>query len=264
VLQHLNGATRLYPIIGDPISYVESPARLTRSFVEHDHNGICIPMQVTVEDLDAVVVGLAATHNVDGILVTMPHKFAVFAHCATVSERARNLGVVSVIRRAPNLTWHGDMLDGVAFVNAQRDRGAHVEGARALLVGAGAAGRAIALALLDADVGELLIHDAAASRVSDLCELMLSLGGIQVHASPPDPSGCDLVFNATPLGMEEGDPYPVNPDLLNASMFVGDVIAGHGVTAFIRAAQDAGCKTSDGNDMVEAVQTRMVEFFLGS
>jgi shikimate dehydrogenase len=80
---------------------------------------------------------------------------------------------------------------------------------------------------------------------------------------PPDPSGCDLVFNATPLGMEDGDPYPVNPELLNSSMFVGDVIAGHAVTPFIQAAQDAGCNTADGSDMVAAIQTRMVEFFLG-
>jgi shikimate dehydrogenase len=221
-------------------------------------------MHVTAEDLDVVIAGLAATHNVDGILVTMPHKFAAFAHCATVSERAQNLGVVSVIRRAPDLTWHGDMLDGIAFVDAQRDRGAHMEGARALLVGAGAAGRAIALALLDAGLRELLIFDATESRVSDLCDLMARLGGNQVHAGPPDPSDCDLVFNATPLGMEEGDAYPVRPELLNPSTFVGDVIAGHGVTPFIRAAQGAGCQTADGNDMVAAVQTRMVEFFLGS
>jgi shikimate dehydrogenase len=264
VFQQLNGTTRLYPIIGDPISYVESPARLTRSFHEHHHNGICIPMQVPSEDFDAVIAGLAAARNVHGILVTMPHKFAAFAHCATVSERARSLGAVSVIRRDPDRTWHGDMLDGIAFVNAQRGRGAHVEGARALLVGAGAAGRAIALALLDASIGELVIYDAAPSRASDLCELMLGVGGNQVHVGPPDPSGCDLVFNATPLGTGDGDPFPVNPELLNASMFVGDVIAGHGVTPFIGAAQDAGCTTADGNDMVAAVQTRMVEFFLGS
>jgi shikimate dehydrogenase len=263
VSPQVNGSTRLYPIIGDPIGYVESPVRLTRSFEEQGHNGICIPMRVTAEDLDAVLSGLAATRNVDGILVTMPHKVAVVAHCATLSERARNLGAVSVMRRALDLTWHGDMLDGIAFVRAQRDRGAQVEGARALLVGAGAAGRAIALELLDARVGELVIHDEVSSRALDLRDLAVQLGGNHVMTGPPDPSGCDLVFNATPLGMEDGDPYPVNPELLNSSMFVGDVIAGHAVTPFIQAAQDAGCNTADGSDMVAAIQTRMVEFFLG-
>lgn len=260
----VNDSTRLYPIIGDPIGYVESPVRLTRSFEEQGHNGICIPMRVTAEDLDAVLSGLAATRNVDGILVTMPHKFAVVTHCGELSERAQNLGAVSVMRRAHDLTWHGDILDGVAFVRAQLDRGARVEGARALLVGAGAAGRAIALALLDEGASELVIHDATASRAFDLCDILARLGRNHVTAGPPDPSGFDLVFNATPLGMEEGDPYPIDPELLNASMFVGDVIAGHGVTPFIRAAQDAGCTTANGDDMVAAVQTRMVEFFLST
>ena len=92
-------------------------------------------MQVTADDLDAVMAGLTASENVDGILITMPHKFTAFAHCATSSERAKMLGVVSVIRRNSDGTWHGDMLDGLAFVKAQTDHGAEPEGARVLLVG---------------------------------------------------------------------------------------------------------------------------------
>ena len=123
MVDQLSGATRLFPIIGDPIKYVESPMRLTRTFGERGYNGICVPMQVPADDLDAVMAGLTAARNVDGILVTMPHKFTAFAHCATSSERAKMLGVVSVIRRNPDGTWHGDMLDGLAFVKAQKDHG---------------------------------------------------------------------------------------------------------------------------------------------
>ena len=176
VLNHLSGATRLFPIIGDPIKYVESPQRLTRTFAERGHNGMCVPMRVPDADLDAVMAGLTASLNVDGILVTMPHKFTAFAHCATSSERAKMLGVVSVIRRNPDGSWHGDMLDGLAFVKAQRDHGAQPEGARALLVGAGGAGSAIAIALLEAGVRELVIHDADESRVDTLVDLLSDLG----------------------------------------------------------------------------------------
>jgi shikimate 5-dehydrogenase len=171
-----SGATRLFPIIGDPIKYVESPMRLTRTFGERDYNGVCVPMQVLADDLDAVMAGLTAARNVDGILVTMPHKFTAFAHCATSSERAKMLGVVSVIRRSPDGTWHGDMLDGLAFVKAQKDHGAQPEGARALLVGAGGAGSAIAIELLQAGVGELIIHDPDDSRVCILLKLLKDLG----------------------------------------------------------------------------------------
>jgi shikimate dehydrogenase len=262
MLGHLSGATRLFPIIGDPIKYVESPMRLTRTFEERDYNGICVPLQVSVDDLDAVMAGLAASRNVDGILVTMPHKFSAFAHCATSSERAKMLGVVSVIRRNLDGTWHGDMLDGLAFVKAQKDHGAEPDGARVLLVGAGGAGSAIAIALLEAGVGELIIHDADESRVAALLNLLKDLGQGRVSAGPPDPTGCDLVCNATPMGMEENDPLPVNAALLTSSMFVGDVIAGHSVTPFLAAAESVGCKTANGGHMVEAAQDVMADFML--
>jgi len=198
---------------------------------------------------------------VDGILVTMPHKFTAFAHCATSSERAKMLGVVSVIRRNPDGTWHGDMLDGVAFVKAQKDHGAQPKGARVLLVGAGGAGSAIAIALLEAGVRELIIHDADDSRVAILLKLLEDLGQGRVSAGPPDPTDCDLVCNATPMGMEDGDPLPVDAALLTSSMFVGDVIAGHGVTPFLEAARAAGCKTANGDHMVEAAQD-LIDFML--
>jgi shikimate dehydrogenase len=131
MFDRLSGATRLFPIIGDPIKYVESPVRLSRTFAERGFDGICVPMQVPAGDLDTVMAGLTASRNVDGVLVTMPHKFTAFAYCATSSARARMLGVVSVIRRNSDRTWHGDMLDGLAFVKAQKDHGARPEGARA-------------------------------------------------------------------------------------------------------------------------------------
>ena len=215
MFNQLHGATRLYPIIGDPVRYTESPVRLTRT---------------------------------------------AFSHCATSSQRARLLGAVSVIRRNPDGSWHGDMLDGLAFVKAQQDHGARMAGARALLVGAGSA---IAIALLEAGVSELVVHDADASRAATLRDLLAGPGGGRVIAGPADPAGCDLVFNATPMGMEAGDPLPVDAALLTSSMFVGDVIAGHGVTPFIAAAQAAGGKTADGGHMVEAVQDLMADFMLG-
>lgn len=134
---------------------------------------------------------------------------------------------------------------------------------RGLLVGAGGAGSAIAIALLEAGVSELVVHDADGSRAAALLGLLAGSGGGRVIAGAPDPAGCDLVFNATPMGMAAGDPLPVDAALLTSSMFVGDVIAGHGVTPFIRAAQAAGCKTADGGQMVEAVQDLMADFMLG-
>lgn len=261
--EKLSGETRLFPIFGDPIVFVKSPQRLTSGFEARGHNGICIPMQVPEGDLAAVMQGLTATRNVDGLLITMPHKFTAFTYCTTSSETARLLGGVSVMRRNSDGSWHGDMLDGLAFVKAQIDEGAKPEGARALLVGAGAAGSAIAIALLEAGVRELVIHDANESRVTQLIDLLSELGRGRVSAGPADPTGCDMVCNATPMGMAEGDPLPVPAGSLKEGMFVGDVIAGHGTTPFLQAAQAAGCKTANGVQMVEAVQEMMLDFMLG-
>ena len=194
----------------------------------------------------------------------MPHKHAAFAYCVTSSDRARRLGAVSVIRRNSDGTWHGDMLDGLAFVKAQQDQGADIEGKRALLFGAGGAGSAIALALLDAGVGELVIHDTDEARADAVVELAGEDQRDRVSAGGDDPRGFDLVFNATPLGMDDNDPLPVDTALLESSTFVGDVIAGHGTTGLITAAQAAGCQTATGGHMVEAVQDLMADFLLGA
>src|SRR5271163_1322631 len=263
MLESLSGETRLYPIIGDPIIYVKAPQRLTAKFEARRHNGVCLPMQVRGGDLESVMRGLSLIPNVDGLLITMPHKITTFAYCATSSETSQLLGVVSVTRRNPDGSWHGDMLDGLAFVAAQKKQGAQLEGARVLQIGAGGVGSAIAIALLDAGVSQLIIHDTHQARLAKLLMLLSGRGRGRVIAGRPDPTGCDVVCNATPLGMSADDPLPVPAHLLTSSMFVGDVIAGHGMTPLIQAAQAAGCKTANGVQMVDAVMEIMPDFLLG-
>ncbi len=110
------------------------------------------------------------------------------------------------------------------------------------------AGSQIALALVEAGARELVIHDANPLSVSTLVERLTGLAATRVSGGPPDPAGSDLVFNATPMGMQSGDPVPINTALLT----VGDVIAGHGETPFIQTARDAGCSVATGVHMVKA------------
>jgi len=259
-----NGETLLYPILGDPIAFVKSPQQLTSRFTELSHNGICLPMLVHDGDLPDVLDGLEKAANVRGLLITMPHKRTMFGHCATASETSKLLQVVSVVRRNTDGTWHGDMLDGVAFVTAMKKQGARLEDAHALQVGAGSAGSAIAIALLDAGVRELVLHDTDELNLKTLVSLLSGLTRGHVSAGPPDPTGYHLVVNATPMGLSPDDPLPVAAELLRSSMFVGDVIAGHGVTPLLKAAREVGCKTSDGVQMVEAGIDLMTDFFLGT
>lgn len=260
----LNGATRLFPIIGDPVIYARSPEVLTRTFAARGHNAASIPLQVPDGALDSVMRGLSLIPNIDGLLVTMPHKFTAFPYCATHTDTSRRFQVVSVMRRNRNGTWHGDATDGRAFVRAQIDQGAQPQGARVLLIGAGGAGSAIALALLNAGVRELIVHDTDAARATQLLASLADIGQNRLRLGPPDPTGCEMVCNATPMGMAEGDPFPVAAELLDPAIFVGDVVAGHGETPFLQAARARGCRTANGDQMVDAVQDMMVEFMLGA
>ena len=86
------------------------------------------------------------------------------------------------------------------------------------------------------------------------------MGGQRIRAGSNDPRGFDLICNATPMGMADGDPPPLDVTRLAASMFVGDVVAGHGETPLIKAARAAGCRTADGDAMVVAVLDVMCDF----
>ncbi len=257
----INGKSQLIPIIGDPIIYAKSPEWLSDAFGARGMNHICVPMQVSPAELSIVFQGLAAVANIAGLLVTMPHKQAVFPLCTTVSERSQMLKTVSTMRRNADGGWHGDVLDGKSFVQAQINRGARPKGGSALLLGAGGAGSAIGVALLEAGIKQLVIHDVSEARAGQLEQTLTGLNLGQVRVGPPDPTGFDMVCNATPLGMSEGDPLPLDVSLLSPANFVGDVIAGHGETALLRAARLAGCKTANGDDMVRAVLEMTVDFF---
>ena len=158
------GATRLYVIVGDPIAQVRSPAGVSSAFAARGHDGILMPVQVAPADLPDFLAVAARLKNLDGIVVTIPHKFACYLACASATDRAHFLGAVNLMRRRADGAWHGDMVDGLGFVGAARAKGIDPQGMQALLVGAGGAGSAIARELVKAGVSELAVHDNFTER----------------------------------------------------------------------------------------------------
>lgn len=259
MLQSYSGATRLYPIIGDPLAQVKSPAGLTHEFERRGRNWLVVPLQLKVGDVHDGISVLSRAENVDGLIATVPHKFALAEHCTTVSERAHFLGAANVARRNPDGSWHGDMLDGEGFADAIGRAGCRIAGARVLLVGAGGAGSAIALALLDRGAATLAVCDLDGGRRDALLRKLAAYGGrVEVGA---DPSDMDLVVNATPTGMAAGDPLPVDVSRLAATTFVGDVITVPEITPLLAAAQARGCRIQTGIGMFESNIGLMADFF---
>ena len=258
----LSGETRVVPIIGDPIAQVKSPAAVTEALLERGRNCVVVPIHVTPSDVHRFIDGVSLAKNVDGMIATVPHKFAAYEHCSTATERAHFLGAVNILRRNADGGWHGDQLDGVGFVQGIRSAGCAPEGQRALLAGAGGAGSAIALSLLDAGVSELAIHDSDTARRDALVLRLQDRYTATIRTGSADPNGYTLVVNATPAGMRTGDPYPVDVEKLTPEMFVGDVITAPAVTPLVEAARHLGCKTQVGAGMFSAVSELMVNFLL--
>jgi shikimate dehydrogenase len=259
----LNGAARLHFIVGDPIAQVKSPAGMSQAFHDQGRNALCVPAHVAPADLAGWLAGLSLAQNVDGIIVTVPHKFACFALCATSTERSAFLQAVNTLRRNPDGSWHGDMLDGLGYMAAMRGKGCEPAGKSALLVGAGGAGSAIAYALVTAGVAELAIHDPDISRRDKLVQRLAGLGRARVRAGNANPAGFDIVLNASPVGMQPSDPMPINASLFTPAQFVGCVITAPAVPPMVVAARAKGCNTMTGADMFAQVRDLMLNFLLG-
>lgn len=263
MLDMLSGETRVFVIIGHPIAQVKAPGGMTRGFAERGRNAVVIPIHVLPEDVDRFIEALGPIRNVDGIIATVPHKFAARRHCRVVSERADFLESTNIVRRHPDGGWYGDMSDGLGFVRAMMQTGCQPEGRRALLIGAGGAGSAIALQMLDSGVAELAIHDSDTARRDGLIAKLLKVHPGKVRAGSMDPSGFDIVANATPMGMNAGDPLPVEVDKLKSGVFVGDVITAPEVSPLLEIARSMGCRTQTGVGMFLAQRELMLDFLEG-
>jgi shikimate dehydrogenase len=254
----LTGATRIHLIVGDPIAQTKSPEGLTRVFAERGVDAVCMPMQVAVADIDTFMAAAKHVRNIDGIVATVPHKFAAMRHCDRLSDRARTLAAVNAMRRERDGSWSGDMTDGVALVAALRASGFAPKARRALVVGAGGAGSAVVLALADAGA-QVAVHDIDTVRREDL---RARLAPRAIAAASADPSGFELVVNATPLGMAAGDPLPVVVERLDAGAFAADLVTKPAVTPFLAEARRRGSQILTGEDMFVPQAGILADFLL--
>jgi len=137
-----------------------------------------------------------------------------------------------------------------------------LKGARVLVVGSGGVGSAIVASLAKAGAAELALFDAHAATMNGLAErLRAYYPALKIEVGSRDPAGFDVVVNATPLGMKDGDPLPMDVDRISSSTFVGEVVMKQEITPFLAAARARGSEIQIGTDMLFEQIPAYLEFF---
>lgn len=201
-----------------------------------------------------------------GLNVTYPYKQEMLAHLDELSENAEAVGSVNtVVLRNGFRVGHNTDLWGfaesfrIAMAGAARDT--------VLLLGAGGAGGAVAQALLEADVGQLLVEDIDESRARALALRLAGRWGSDRVTTAGTVAGAaavvDGVVNATPIGMASHPGTPIPPQLLRPEMWVADIIYFPLETELLRSALRLGCRTMDGTRMAVFQAARSFEHFTG-
>ncbi|MFC5719493.1 shikimate dehydrogenase family protein [Streptomyces gamaensis] len=254
----VSGTTRLLAVLGDPVAQVRAPALLNPLFARLGHDAVLVPVHASPEDLPAVVRGLKRVRNLDGLLVTVPHKIAALRFADVVGATAAAVGSTNALRREADGRWRAENFDGSGFVAGLRAAGHDPEGRRAVLAGAGGAGSAVAAALLEAGVARLTVCDPDSARLRALCaRLERYRPGRTAAAAPADLPGrgplgdCDLAVNATPLGMRPDDPLPFPPQELPPGAVVADIVMKPEWTPLLTAAAGLGLTVHHGHHMLD-------------
>ena len=258
----ISGTTALIAHLGYPTAAFKAPLIYNPYFEQAGIDAVVVPMGVKAEDYAPLLRPLFAMTNLRGALVTMPHKVTTVALLDDVTPAVKVAGACNAILKRPDGTLLGDMFDGEGFVRGVARKGMALRGARTLVVGAGGVGSAIAASLAAAGVVAIGLFDARADAAGDLARrLRDQFPALDVRTGSSDPIGYDLVVNATPLGMNAGDPLPFDVTRLAAGTFVGEVVMKEEFTPLLRAALDRGCAVQVGTDMLYEMIPAYLEFF---
>lgn len=258
----ISGKTTLIAHLGYPTESFKAPMIYNPWFEAHGIDAVVVPMGVKPADYAQVLKSLACLTNLRGALVTMPHKVSTMSLVDEVSTTARIAGACNAILLRPDGTLVGDQFDGAGFVRGVQRKGRELHGARVLVSGSGGVGSAIAASLAAADVAELALFDVNPSAAEALAaRLRNHYPQLRLVTGLNDPAGFDVVVNATPLGMKEGDPLPFDVARISPQSLVGEVVMKSEYTPLLRAARDKGCMVQVGTDMLFEMIPAYLDFF---
>ena len=258
----ISGKTTLIAHLGYPTYAFKSPMIYNPWFEKNDIDAVVVPMGVKAEEYPEFFRLLFKLTNIRGALVTMPHKVTTMNLVDELTPTATVAGAANAVLLREDGTLLGDQFDGEGFVRGVLRKGFDLGGKRALVVGNGGVGSPIAASLAAAGVGAMGLFDPNAAASEALGErLAAAYPQLQIATGSKDPDGYDLVVNATPLGMKDDDPLPMDVERIAPTTFVGEVVMKQEVTPFLQAAMEKGCPVQVGKDMLFEQIPAYLEFF---
>lgn len=257
----IDGRTKLLGVMGHPISHSLSPKMHNAAFEaeaareNRASEYVYVPLDVRPEDVKNAVRGLRAL-GFAGANVTMPHKAAVLDLMDEVDDASRVAGAMNTIVVEPD-GLRGLNTDGGGFVEACAEAGVSFEGRRTLLLGAGGAAAAVAVAVLAEGAASVEIVNRTPTRAEQLRERLSAVpGGERVGVRQQEEletaaAESQVVINTTYLGMKGGDALPLPESSLRPDLDVCDAVYRAGErTALVRAAREAGARAVSGGRML--------------
>ena len=258
----INGHTEVIAHIGFPTHAFKAPMIYNPYFEQQGINALVVPMGCKAEDYPVFLRAIFKLSNIRGALITMPHKVSTLSLVDEVLPAAAIAGACNAVRLGPQGQLQGDMFDGEGFVRGVLRKGFKLQGARVLVAGAGGVGSAIAASLAAAGVSAISLFDVNTAAAEALAgRLREHYPALQVATGSNEPAGHALVVNATPMGMNEGDPLPMDVSRIAPGTFVGEVVMRTEMTAFLNAARARGCPVQVGSDMLFEQIPAYLEYF---
>jgi shikimate dehydrogenase len=259
----ITGRTRLLGLLADPVVQARSPAMANALLAEQGRFGefVLVPLEVAAAGLADVTRALRRVGSFAGAVVSMPHKTAIVPLLDDLTPEARLVGAVNVIRRTPDARLVGTVLDGEGFVAGLRAAGHDVAGKRCLLVGAGGAGSAVAVALAQHGCAALAIVNRTPATAATLAARVRAVArGVAVTVGDDAGARWDLAVNATSLGMRPDDPPPMSDDVLRRTALVAECVLAPETTALLARARALGCAVHGGVAMLAAQMPLLLRF----
>jgi shikimate dehydrogenase len=260
---NITGSTRILYCIADPIAQVRAPELFNTLFNLHRVDAVMVPMQVRAEHLTETLRALFASPSVGGAALSIPHKPMGARAVGRATQLATVAGAVNAIRRGEDGVLEGALFDGLGFARSLDRHGIDIPSRQVLVIGAGGAASALTAALADRACPHIALFDTDRSKAEQLAQnIRTAYPACRIEpVDSNDPSGFDLIINASPLGLKPDDPLPVPVHRLAVDAFVYDILMKGQPTPLLRAVGQRGIRGEPGFDMLVQQAGLYLDFF---